>query len=122
MTFWYLSSPYSKYKGGLGEAHRLACWAAAGLLKSGTNVYSPIAHTHDIAIFGGIDPYDHKFWLAADEPFMRAACGLIVLTAPGWDTSDGMAHEMTVFHRAGKPVRYLSYDPDWTPVLRDQII
>ena len=52
--------------------------AAAVLIRQGIRVYSPIAHTHPIAIHGGIDPLDHKIWLPADAPFMHGAVGLIV--------------------------------------------
>lgn len=107
MTFWYLATPYSKYPGGLDEAFKLACRAAADLVRAGVKFYSPIAHTHPVAIHGGIDPYAHDIWLPADEPFMHAACGLIVLMADGWATSYGIGQEMRAFEAAGKPIYFM---------------
>ncbi len=107
MSFWYLATPYSKYEAGLEAAFRLACWNAAKLIQAGVRVYSPIAHTHPVAVHGGIDPYDHGIWLPADAPFMDAACGLIVLTAKGWEESYGIRCEIEAFQKAGKPIHYM---------------
>jgi len=104
--YFYLATPYSKYAGGIDEAFKLACRAAAEFVKVGIPVYSPIAHTHPVAIHGGIDPYDHRIWLPADEPFMVAARGLIVVMADGWDESFGIAEEIKHFQKAGKPIIY----------------
>lgn len=58
MTLSYLGSPYSLYPAGLDQACIDACKIAARLLTKGITVYSPIAHCHEIAIAGGIDPLD----------------------------------------------------------------
>lgn len=113
-TFWYLATPYSKYPAGIEEAFRLACRATADLIRAGIRVYSPIAHTHPVAIHGGIDPYDHKIWLPADEPFMAAAGGLIVLKAESWEQSYGIGEEIKAFARVGKPIIYM--EPGIVPV------
>lgn len=105
--FWYLATPYSKYPGGIEAAFILACQAAADLIEAGVRVYSPIAHTHPIAVYGHIDPYAHDIWLPADAPFMEAAFGLIVLRAPGWGESYGIGEEIKVFSAAGKPIVYM---------------
>lgn len=110
MSFLYLATPYSKWKGGIDSAYQLACRETARLLKAGIHVYSPIAHTHGVAIHGGIDPLSHAIWLAADRPMMEAAAGLIVLRAEGWEDSYGIAEEVKVFRAAGKPILYL--DPE----------
>lgn len=112
--FWYLSTPYSKYGGGLDAAHRVACKQAAVCIKAGISVYSPIGHTHCIAMLGNIDPLDHNIWLPADEPLMNAACGIIVVMMPGWKESFGMAHEIALVARAGKPIVYMT--PDVAPI------
>jgi hypothetical protein len=115
MSFWYLATPYSKYHAGIETAFVLAAQTAASLVRAGIPVYSPIAHTHPIAVHGQIDPLDHGIWLPADEPFMRAACGLIVLCAQGWKESRGIAHEIEQF--AGRPIVYM--DPGTIPELPD---
>lgn len=107
--FFYLATPYSRYKDGLAAAWVEACRAAAQVLKSGRAVYCPIAHTHPIADFGNIDKLDHSIWLPADEPMMRAATGLIVVKMPGWEESYGISKEIELFTSLGKPIEYM----DW---------
>lgn len=110
MTFFYLATPYSKYPGGIDAAFEEACKATASLIRKGLRVYSPIAHTHPVAKYGGIDPYSHDIWLPADKPFMDAACGLIVCKMSGWQESRGLLHEVEVFTIANKPVLYMEWD------------
>lgn len=106
-SFWYLATPYSKYPGGIEDAFRAACRFTGKLIERGIPVYSPIAHTHPVAIHSKMDPFDHSIWLPADEPMMRAAHGLIVMTMEGWDTSKGIAHEIAEFGSSGKVIVYL---------------
>lgn len=105
----YLATPYTKYKGGdLRRAFVDASKLAAKLLTRGYKVYSPIAHTHPLAIHGELDPLDHDIWLAFDEAMMEAADCLVVARMEGWDKSRGIAHEIEFFADKGKPI----YDLD----------
>lgn len=106
--FWYLASPYSRYPGGLEAASLIACENAGLLVTAGISVFSPIAHTHRIAFASGLDPLDHLIWMPVDQPFMDAACGLIILMAEGWERSKGMAIEMSEFVRLGKPFVHMT--------------
>lgn len=108
MSFFYLATPYSRYEAGIGQAHIDACTEAALLIRAGVPVYSPIAHTHPIAIYGELDPYDHKLWLEADRAFMDSAKGLIVCLMDGWEHSYGMQVEIDTFKEAGKPILYMT--------------
>ena len=101
--FWYLASPYSKYRLGMHAGFAVACEAAAVLIRAGVAVFSPIAHSHPIAMYGRIDPLDHAVWLPMDRPMMAAAVGLIVLQADGWDASYGVRVEREKFSAARKP-------------------
>lgn len=105
--FYYLATPYSKYPHGIEAAFRLAAENTAHLIRAGVPIYSPIAHTHPIAIHGGIDPLDHSIWLPADEPLMRAAKGLIVLMAETWEESYGISVEIAEFKAERKPILYM---------------
>lgn len=101
----YLATPYSKYEGGnLELAFRDAAALAAQLMLAGVKVYSPIAHTHPLAIYGNIDPLDHNIWLPFDEAMMKAAHVLIVAHMNGWQESRGIAHEIEYFERANKAI------------------
>lgn len=104
----YLATPYSRYKGGPDQAFKDAAKLAAHLLCAGLKVYSPICHTHPIAVFGALDLLDHSIWLPFDEAMMEAAGVLIVAHLDGWDESFGIAHEVKFFEAAGKPI----YDLD----------
>lgn len=107
----YLATPYSKYKGGdITAAFEDAARLAAKLMQAGIKVYSPIAHTHPLAIFGKIDPLDHAIWMPFDEAMMDAAAVLIVAHMDGWEESHGIADEIEFFERRGKSIYDL--DPD----------
>lgn len=106
--YWYLATPYTRYPDGIEAAFVCASKAAADLIRLGIGVFSPIAHTHPVGIHGGIDPMDLDLWLKCDAPLMAGAHGLIVFKLDSWETSRGVAHEVEVFGRAGKPIEYLS--------------
>jgi len=103
----YLATPYSKYEGGIHLAFVEASIFAARLLQHGVSVYSPIAHTHPLAIYGNIDPLNHSIWLDFDEAMMNACGALLVATMQGWETSKGVQHEIQYFAAAGKDIHYL---------------
>lgn len=103
----YLATPYSKYPQGLEVAFRHASALAARLMLRGLKVYSPIAHTHPLAIHGGVNPLDHSIWLPFDAAIMDKADALLVAMMETWQHSYGISHEIGVFSKAGKPVHYL---------------
>lgn len=107
--YYYLASPYSKFDMGLGAAHIVACQIAARLIRAGYSVYSPIAHTHPIAVHGEIDPRDHKIWLPVDAPLMNAAIGVFVAQIPGWRESLGVQHELAWFREQKRPVMFVRW-------------
>jgi hypothetical protein len=100
----YLATPYSRYKPNIEAAFKDAAKLAARLLITGLKVYSPICHTHPIAIYGALDALDHSIWLPFDEAMMAAADILIVAHMTGWEESRGVAHEIKFFEDAGKPI------------------
>lgn len=104
----YLATPYSRYSAGLERAFVDAAVLAANLLLCGVKVYSPIAHTHPIAQYGGLDPLDHAIWLPFDMAMMERCDAMIVAHLDGWDKSYGIAEEVKVFTAANKPI----YDLD----------
>lgn len=104
MSYLYLATPYSKYPGGLEEAWRESCTQAAFLIKKGVKVFAPIAHTHHIALLGGLETLDHELWLDQDESLMEGAMGMIQCRMRGWQDSYGMEWERQWFIARGKPV------------------
>lgn len=111
--YYYLATPYTKYPGGIEAAFRLACAQSALLVRAGVSAFSPIAHTHSIAIHGNIDPLDLELWLKVDAALIASACGCIMLRAESWEQSKGMAYERDAFFANGRPVVYM--DPGIVP-------
>lgn len=103
----YMSSPYTLYPSGREAAHRDACRLMSRLITAGVSAFSPIAHSHGIAVHGGLDPLDHALWLDVDEAMMRVCDALLVAQMPSWRDSYGMRCEIEWFERAGKPVLFL---------------
>ncbi len=106
----YVGTPYTRYKGGIERAFVDACKITARLIELGLNVYSPIAHTHPIAVHGGLNPVDLTLWLDFDAAMMMKADAMIVARLPGWKESSGVRHEIDVFTLAKKPVFHLDCD------------
>lgn len=106
----YLASPYSKYPAGIVQAFIDVSRIAAKLMTSGIKVYSPIAHTHPLAIYGEIDPLDHAIWMPFDEAMMNVSAVLIVARMQGWEKSFGIAHEVAFFEKRGKAIFDLNPD------------
>ena len=105
-TFWYLSSPYSRYEEGMDKAYEAVRLITGGLIKSGVRVYSPILHSHPLNI-EGIDPLDAEFWLNNQQGMMKSSHGMIVATMKGWDKSFGVNYELEFFEKQEKPIRML---------------
>ena len=108
--FWYLATPYSKYPGGMEAAYKEATHIAGSFILDGLSIYCPIAHSHLIAQYSGLDPQDHSIWLYADKPFMISAVGLIVVQMPSWARSYGIQQEIKAFRGMKKPIMYLEVD------------
>lgn len=104
----YVGTPYSKYPGGIEAGFIAASKITARLMVEGLRVYSPIAHTHPLAIHGNVDPLDHSVWLPFDAAIMNKSDAMIVAMLPTWETSFGVRHEIQVFVAAGKPVYFMS--------------
>ncbi len=106
----YVGTPYTKYPFGIESAFAAACRFTAQLVREGLRVYSPIAHTHPIAIHGEIDPLDLAIWLPFDAAIMGKADAMIVAMLPSWEASSGVRHEIDTFVAAGKPVFFMKPD------------
>lgn len=103
----YVASPYSRFERGLEEAFREVCCVTAVLIDQGIGAYSPIAHTHPIAVHGGLDPLDHSKWMKFDAIMMQKSDALVVAMMDGWETSKGIQQEIQTFLDADKPVYFL---------------
>lgn len=90
----YLASPYSHPDPDV-RTHR---WsqvldATAELMRQGLTVYSPIVHSHHVALFHDL-PGDWAFWRDHCLGMLRRADQLLVLTLDGWTDSTGVLAEI----------------------------
>jgi len=104
----YLASPYSCHDPAVRELrYRQAVQATAYLIRRGLVPFSPIVHSHPIAILGGDLAGDWSFWRRQDEMFMDACGGIVVLMLPGWRESVGVKAEIQYMADQGIAAEYL---------------
>ena len=104
MQLSYLATPYSKFPRGLEAAFIEACKLTARLIETGLHVYSPIAHTHPVAIHGKLDAMDQNLWKDFDAAMLNVCRVLIVAHMDGWEESSGIAHEIEFFEKRNRPI------------------
>ena len=106
----YLASPYSSKETGVEQSRfEIVCKVAAKLLAEGKYVFSPIAHTHPIALAGKL-PGNWEFWEGYDRALIKCCQKLIVVKISGWEESTGVNAEVKIAKELGIPVDYI--DPD----------
>jgi len=112
----YLASPYSHPDRRVREERfRVACQAAARLMRNGEVVFSPIAHGYCIAQHGL--PTDRRFWERHDREQLTRCDEVVVLMLDGWQESEGVLAEIRIAKELGKPVRYLEPESQLFPTL-----
>lgn len=103
----YLASPYSHESPEVREhRYRIACSKTAALIHAGHVVYSPIVHSHVLHRDHGLDG-DWEFWREQDEHMIGLCEKVLVLRILGWEESKGVAAEIEIAKRLGKPVEYV---------------
>lgn len=82
--------------------------------KAKQHVFSPIAHTHGIAL--AMPPesnqFDFDFWQAYDMKLMQFCTELHVLRIHGWKESKGVTFEIGYFHDLNKPIKFCDFTDD----------
>jgi hypothetical protein len=77
-------------------------------MKLGMVVFSPISHSHPIAIANPSMPQcDFDYWMKFDEAFLCCSERLLVLMLDGWEESKGVAAEIAIAKEMGIPIEYL---------------
>lgn len=105
---WFLCSPYTKYHRGLAGAYLDICRIASRIrLMHGLAIFSPICHSHGMAMHGELPPVDRDFWREFNKPFRELCGGALVATMDGWLESDGVGDEISDFECAGKPIVFV---------------
>lgn len=108
----YLASPYSHPDPKIVEARfRAVCKEAARLMRQGVFLYSPIAHTHPLAVYGML-PGSWDFWERYDQMMMDRCDELWILCLDGWQRSTGVTAETDWAYKAGKYIKYVIPEED----------
>ena len=103
----YVACPYSHPAEGTREARALAATGyAAHLMQQGDVVFSPLSHSHPIALFG--IGGDWATWRDLDEALLAWCDEVHVLCLPGWEASEGVRHEVAQAEALGKAVRWIA--------------
>jgi hypothetical protein len=102
----YLAAPYSHFDPRVRAARFEAInQCASVLMRNGLYLFSPISHTHPIALAGGL-PTGFDFWENYDR-VMLSACGLlVVLMLDGWEKSTGVTGEIKIATHNKQPIFY----------------
>ena len=100
----YLACPYSDDSAEVRLARfHLANEYAARLIRGGNIVFSPISHSHSIAIQND-QPLGYDFWRAQDDAFIEWCDVVYVLPLDGWEDSVGVQGEILLAEELGKAV------------------
>lgn len=109
-TLIYLATPYSHPDPAVRELrfHQVNR-VAARLMHKGLHIFSPISHTHPIAVAGEL-PTGFDYWEKYDRAILSTCCKVIVLRLEDWIMSVGVAKEIQMARQMGIPVEFI--DPD----------
>ena len=106
----YLACPYSHPDPKvMEERFHAANRAAARLMEAGALVFSPISHTHPIAVDGEL-PRGWEFWDRYDRAVLSCCHKVEVLPLVGWRESTGVQAEIAIAKEMGIPVEFLPED------------
>lgn len=103
----YLATPYSHPNSDIREQRfRVVNFVAGKLMHAGHLIYSPISHTHPIAIEYDL-PVTWEFWEQQCVSYLNLSEKLIVLMQDGWKDSIGVAAEMRIAEELAIPIEYM---------------
>jgi len=103
----YLATPYSHPELAVQRLRfEQVSRLAAELMSRGVYVYSPISHTHPIAMAGYL-PTGWDFWEAHNRTMLSRCDRLVVYMQDGWEESVGVAAEIAMAEEFGLPIEYL---------------
>ena len=112
MSFIYLASPYTHSDPAIMEYRfKVVCRVAARLMREGNYIFSPIAHTHPIAVAGDL-PKGWEYWSGYDKVMIRSCNELWILEIPGWQDSKGITAERKLADYYFKTVRTIAPTED----------
>ncbi len=103
----YLASPYSHPNRNVQRNRFDAiCRVAGEMMRHGDVVFSPIAHSHPIAVLCEL-PTSWDYWEKVDREYIGRCDEVYVCMMDGWRESKGVAAEIAIAKELGKPVFYI---------------
>jgi hypothetical protein len=106
----YIACPYSHPVAQVREARFGAVnRVTAQLMKKGFVVFSPISHTHPIAVAGDL-PKGWDYWEHFDRVFLSMSRKLYILTLDGWKESEGVQGEIEIAKELNLPIYEVDED------------
>ncbi len=101
----YLATPYSHKDPAVRQARFEAVTKAAGeLIAQDHHVFSPITHSHPIALAHPDMPTHYEYWREFNEWMIANSEALVVYEIDGWRESVGVAAEIAYAERSRKRV------------------
>ena len=92
----FLASPYSDPNPEVRQSRfEAVAKCAAKLRANGLRVFSPICHSHPIAVAGDL-PLDYSYWKELSDWGLRNCDKFWVLTLVGWQRSNGIDSELKI--------------------------
>ncbi len=105
----YLACPYSHKDPRVREERfNQVNKVASGLMSEGFYIFSPISHTHPIALEGKL-PLEWEFWEGYDTSIIKHCKCVLVLQLDGWKESTGVQSEIKIAEKFGIPVEYMEF-------------
>lgn len=107
MKLSYLAAPYSHPYDYIRAQRFDAVTKVAGrLMARGYFVFSPITHTHPMALAWGLDK-GYEFWQDYNREMLNRSDALWILMIDGWQDSVGVKNEWQHAKATGKEVEWL---------------
>ena len=109
----FLACPYAHADPAVREFRFKAVSMLAGrLCAEGNLVYSAITHSHPMDAYAKLGTNHYTDWVYLNDFYLSKSDIMIVLTLPGWESSEGVAHEINMMNELGKPIIYLPVECD----------
>jgi hypothetical protein len=108
MIDFFLICPYSHYNPNIREKRfKHANRITAILINYGYTVYSPISHSHPIAIQENL-LLDSTFWKKQNDTMIKLSNKIMVLDINGWKESTGCQNEIELAKSLNKDILFWS--------------
>lgn len=103
----YLACPYShRSPTVMASRFNIANKVAGELIKMGYIIFSPISHTHPIALACDL-PLGFVYWNKFDTAYISVSSVLFVILIDGWRRSIGVQNEMKIAQQLGVTIKYI---------------